>query len=300
MHFRVNSATFLLTYAQCPKEKENLMEFLIMKFKNHNYIVVCQETHEDGNFHLHAFIQNTKRKDVTNSNAFDWFGYHPNIIGTKTVLQSIEYVKKHSNFIEVGSPILPAKKKTAMAAREERAAKNKLILETPLTELVDNGDISIFSFLQLQKCKDAYKMAKIKPSSMIDRTAYWIYGAPGIGKSYWVRSHYPLAFPKPQNKWWDGYCDESTVLLDDFDCDKLHHSLKIWADKYSFVSEYKGASIYPSYTTLFLTSNSLPSDLWSGTQLDAITRRFIICTIHNRELVTYPGLELIKIGDSIK
>ena len=63
----------------------------------------------------------------------------------------------------------------------------------------------------------------------------WIYGPSGIGKTYYATNNFGKVFKKNQNKWWDGYCDEEVVLIDDLDQAFMGTYLKIWADNYSFI-----------------------------------------------------------------
>lgn len=104
----------------------------------------------------------------------------------------------------------------------------------------------------------------------------WIQGRPGWGKSKLVRDVYSEVYVKAQNKWWDGYCGEETVVLDDLDhsgsC--LGHYLKIWLDQYACSGERKGGNKNLRHHRLVITSNYLPSDLWQDEVLvEAITRR---------------------------
>lgn len=106
----------------------------------------------------------------------------------------------------------------------------------------------------------------------------WYYGTTGCGKTFAATTEYPDSYRKcANNKWWDGYQDEDSVLIDDLD--KSHHymgfHLKIWADRYSFIAETKGSSRYVRPSKIIVTSNWHPNEIWSESQtLEPILRRF--------------------------
>lgn len=110
---------------------------------------------------------------------------------------------------------------------------------------------------------------------------HWYYGPPGTGKSKKVRDdHGTDFFDKLLNKWWDGYCGQDVVLLDDLDKNHscLGSHIKRWADIYAFNAEIKngGMSIRPKQ--IIVTSNYHPDEIWSEDDVlcTAIKRRFQI------------------------
>lgn len=123
-----------------------------------------------------------------------------------------------------------------------------------------------------------------KPTDKTAPTGIWIFGAPGVGKSFYARQHYGSSlYLKAQNKWWDGYQGEKNVLLDDFDCKALGHYIKIWADAYAFMAECKGSSIQIRPDNFIITSNYMPEDIFDDPVLAAaVRRRFYFITLNNR------------------
>lgn len=92
-----------------------------------------------------------------------------------------------------------------------------------------------------------------------------------------ARQRYPGSYLKAQNKWWDGYSGQKSVILDDLDSDCLAHYLKIWADRYACTGEIKGSTIPLNFDKLVVTSNYHPAQLFKDEQMTAaIIRRFKI------------------------
>lgn len=61
--------------------------------------VIAREKHEDGNYHLHAFIKLDKKVNIGDPTIFDVEGFHPNIQGARSNADVIKYVTKDGDWI---------------------------------------------------------------------------------------------------------------------------------------------------------------------------------------------------------
>lgn len=105
----------------------------------------------------------------------------------------------------------------------------------------------------------------------------WFYGDSGTGKSRAARDQNPGAFVKPAGKWWDGYTNQSTVIIDDVDREGgiTLRDMKTWADHYPFQAEIKGGVMEIRPTLIVVTSNYHPKEIWeSEKEHQPIIRRF--------------------------
>lgn len=268
---RNNIKGWMLTYPQNEAPKEVLMNKLIELGAIE--AVVCEEKHEDGSPHLHAFAKFDPGFKVNDAprifNLLDKTGsYEP----ARSWKACQEYVQKDGNFITHNIDI--------ESAQNKKAKRNREMLERPISELVDSGVISLLQAPQLKKAKLVYEECKnnqfeVDPSQ---QRGVWIYGPPGVGKSYKVRSENEDLYIKSQNKWWDGYTGQKSVLIDDFDRqgECLSHYIKIWSDVYKSTGEVKGGVVNLNYNKLYITSNYSIDEIFCSDSVlcEAIKRRF--------------------------
>jgi len=289
--FRLRSKSFFLTYPRCLLTKEEGMALLKSKLdgKPIRGIVVAAELHEDGTPHLHAYICLQDTLETMNSRFWDLGVYHGDYQKARDINAVVKYIKKDGNILEEGDVSWAEK---VDAKKEHRRALGKELIEgtKSLPEAVQENPSLLFGLRHLKQDLDTYRQLAVKPLETPDVRGIWIYGAPGVGKSYKVRKEEPDLFIKAQNKWWDGYTGQRAVLIDDFDkpgcC--LSHYLKIWADRYQLSGEIKGGQVPLAYERFYITSNYHPRELFPETEdsqlAAAIERRFKIIHMLDRDL----------------
>lgn len=162
---------------------------------------------------------------------------------------------------------------------------NKMILENNLVDLVKDEKMPLIQLPKMVIAKNLFNLMEKKDQVFTTPRGLWIWGNPGVGKSYGVRCAYPDAYLKQQNKWWDGYSGQTHVLLDDFDDNGkcLSHYLKIWSDCYPFAAEFKGGSANIRLERFIITSNHHPTSFFPPHEnkelCDALLRRFRVFKI---------------------
>jgi hypothetical protein len=137
-----------------------------------------------------------------------------------------------------------------------------------------DADIRIRCYPSLRRIEKDY----MPPMERLDGPCgIWIHGVAGCGKTRSVMDAYPDLYPKPRNIWWDGYQNETVVLLDDIDKFNigLGGLLKHWSDAYPFIGEAKGTSRKIRPTKFFVTSQYTIEDIWQDEPTrEALRRRF--------------------------
>lgn len=234
------------------------------------YYIVGKEVGEDGTPHLQGYCRFKNARSLATMKKKLPRAHLEVIKGTPE--QNIVYCSKDGDFEEEG-----VRPKVGRPTEKERIERNIRLRDTPLNELVENGEINI---CQVRSLKNARMdlLQESSPYSAEDVRGVWYWGPPGTGKSHTARTAQENLYVKPQNKWWDGYTGEKVVLLDDLDTPTLGHYLKIWADKWSCSGEVKGGTVNLLHDKFIVTSNYHPSDLWPDDKnmADAIIRRFKI------------------------
>lgn len=143
--------------------------------------------------------------------------------------------------------------------------------------MVADGRVPINQYAKFKQSVSLYKLHTSKFEALGELANEWHWGPTGLGKSKHVRTTYPDAYIKMPNKWWDGYGNEETVIIEDVQKEHacLGYHFKIWADHYPFPCEIKGSTCKIRPVRIIVTSNYHPRDIWDDPQILApVLRRF--------------------------
>ena len=296
--FRLNSKSFFLTYPQCDLDPKVYFKLLRKMMKERGIDVnVCVSSSEDHKNsegkHIHTYFVLNKKINVISQNYFDIVlkdkRYHPNVQKPKNKVFVLKYIvgltKKKiddpKNIYEFGIDV----KKFLLAKKNHRRNIYKQLLEKEISvvDAIKEDPSLIICYKSLKNNLSLYWSDLSSKIFLNKRFCFWIFGNPGIGKSYCVRTLFPQLYLKDCTKWWDGYIDQNVVLIDDFDSREFYHYLKIWSDNYLFNAEIKGGIVECKYHFLFITSNYTiydlffdPKDVKSISLVNALNRRFVV------------------------
>lgn len=244
------------------------------KVQDYAYLVYGLEVGESGTPHYQGFVSMQKQ---TRLNAMSKMLPRAHLeVARGSPKQAADYCKKDGKFQEFG--VLPVGKSTEKATAK-RKADYQLAMDLAKKQKLYEIDPS----MMIRFGSNLRQIARDHPPQLEDNDylcGFWFYGPPGCGKSRSARWLFPGAYPKPLNKWWDGYQLEDYVIIDDIEPvhSVLGHHIKQWADHYPYTAEQKGTSIRIRPKAIIITSNYQIETIWASDwsmQL-ALLRRFKI------------------------
>jgi hypothetical protein len=221
-----------------------------------DYLCYGHEISKTNTPHLQGYLELSKPQ------RFSWLkkriprAYLAIRLGART--QARDYCfKECSNSVEYGT-FKPDKQ----GQRNELLACKKMI--DAGRSMYDISQEHFSTFLRYERSLIRYQnlLNARKPSLNEPITCIWIYGPTGSGKSKYAAEKYPDAYRKPNNKWWDAYDSQDTVIWDDFSYDKqayTYQDLLLWTDRYKKTGETKGGTVPLVYKTIVFTSIHPPS-----------------------------------------
>lgn len=243
--FCVKKKTFLLTYPKCPATKESLRDLCLSVFERYDpiYIIVSSEKHQDGSPHLHALVHLKDKPMMRNAHRRlileNLYVPHINPQTFGTAKKMRDYVAKQGDFLEHGSlPSCPEKVSTRMA----RCAKAQVTWRN----LMENEELMGYALVHKKQYEEALEALKPIPTlppwtkptvnceaiqswlignigvkRTLRQKQLWIYGRPGIGKTYLLQELQTRLNPyflPVHSMWFDAYNDNDydIIICDEF------------------------------------------------------------------------------------
>lgn len=256
------SCNFTFTYNNYP-------DTIMVDSIDCKYIVYGKEVGESGTPHLQGALSFDTQRSLP-SVIKKLPGCHVEI--ARDIHKASAYCKKDGDVTERGTPPTTSKQKgedEQIRWKRYRVAAEQGDLEE-IPEKIQFLNPRLLTFHR-------EKFLKARALQDTETQHLWYYGDSGTGKSRKARTDHPEAYLKTCNKWWDGFLDHETVIIEDFD--EVHkplcHHLKIWGDRYPFPAECKGSVMKIRPKLIIITSNYHPRDIWTNPKdLEPILRRF--------------------------
>lgn len=287
---------WFLTYPKCPLSPQQALALLEnlpihQEFKEY---VICQEPHEDGSPHLHAFLK-YKTKVQFGPRRWDIDSYHGHYEPAQSWRAVEKYCKKGGNYISNFDLNAAASKKAS------GRSLNKRILEEDLLDLVDEGEVHVKDYIRLKLNKTAIirdklpllsrcvgyipnGLGKILPVLEGKQRHYWIWSdQPNTGKTTFLKS-VAAAFPS----YWLSYretfqaCHPGTqfVLLDEYSSPHLPATQLNQMCDGTWQYPYKGGEPVQLQDPIILVgSNKPPEEVYPNVH-KLITARFVVVSLN--------------------
>nr|WAE43206.1 MAG: replication associated protein [Cressdnaviricota sp.] len=188
-----------------------------------------------------------------------------------TCNQAIEYCKKDGDWVDWGD------KPDHGGGSTQRERWRELITLSERGELDTIRDKYPGEFFRYNERIRSLRVRQAVPLDGELEHEWW-YGSTGTGKSRKLWDMYPDHYAKELNKWWDGYCDEGVVAIEEWapknECTASF--LKVWADRYPFPAQIKGGSLKKIRPTKIIVLSNYTIDQCFERQEDRepIKRRF--------------------------
>lgn len=148
--------------------------------------------------------------------------------------------------------------------------------------IIENPEIAIKYPQGIKLIKNAHDI-KMGQSQMRDIKCTAIIGKPGSGKTRYIYDNYDIENIYKLNTnsngtlWFDGYENQTILLIDDFKGWIKYTELLTILDRYPYRCQIKGGFTYANWDKVFITSNYAIDDWYDASfNIEAIKRR-----IHN-------------------
>lgn len=226
------------------------------------YLVYGQEVGESGTPHLQGYVEFEHPKTLGGLKKILPTAHWEQRKGTPE--QASTYCKKDGQVTERGE--IPRQGKRSDL---EEVAKLALDRSVPLEQIAATAPAVYARYHRgLEKLKSTLYTERTSPPEVV-----WLYGPTGVGKTRQAVEANSSFFIKDGTRWWDGYTQQHTIIIDDFDGKWPIRDLLRLLDRYPYQGETKGGYVKINSPLIFITCDKPPECVWFGHELAQIMRR---------------------------
>lgn len=267
-------------YSNPTESADELIELFKTKDSSTRYISFQKERGEeggeDGHIHYQGYVEFSKQKRLAAlkkiHNSIHWEVRR----GTRD--EARNYTRKEETRIdgpwEFGEWEQTRGERTDLQELYKLARTSKTLSE--VAEAMPGSYMRHYKAVQHVRQMAAFD----KPTRTEDLQVILFYGPPGLGKTRHAYEEAPdlYAIPLGKQLWFDNYCAEKDVLIDDFSGNlRLVDTLRM-LDRYPVQVPIKGGHVWWCPTRIYVTSNVHPRNWYDYSQRKdsyrALTRRF--------------------------
>lgn len=250
-------------------------EDLVKNLPPYTYLIIGEEVGESGTPHLQGYVEfKSPTRFARLKEKFNQIHWEKR---KGTSQQASDYCKKDGKFKEYGTATDQGKRTDLESISEEIV--NGASLEQ-IASLYPHYYVRYFrGFQALQSSLSKHREGPPE--------VHWRWGKAGVGKTRYCVEKHPSHYIKDASQWWDGYCQQEAIIIDDFDGVKYsYRDLLRLLDRYHIQVQVKGTYVKINSPYIYITCEHPPESFWEGNMLDQVKRRLTSIT----EVVKNPEL----------
>lgn len=222
------------------------------------YAIWQKETGESGTPHYQGYIQFKDKKRFNEARTIIqgiFQGAHLEI-ARGTLEENQAYCSKLEG--RMAGPFNYGTAKTQGKRTDLEEVRGKIKARVPMKQIADEH---FGSFVRYHKGFEIYQSMQM-PERTEKPEVYIHYGPTRVGKTYLAKTEHPGEhYMKDKTKWWFGYEQQPTVILDEFSGSNMTaDELKLLLDENKYNVETKGGQMKFNSKFIYLTSNKHPGD----------------------------------------